>query len=109
MSKRINIQGQQFGELLALEFSKSKNTHATWKCLCMICNEITYISYGNLASGNTTKCASCGQKAISNGVVQDIEFALSRGDKITAISKHYKISRATVYRVKREMLCRKEN
>lgn len=100
MSKRVDITGQQFGDLLVLGFIKNKNTHALYKCLCMLCNKTTLKTYTNLKSGNSKSCQSCGQK-ISNGKTQDIEYDLSCGVKITNIAKKYQINRAVVYRVKK--------
>ena len=85
---------------MVLEFQKQENTHAKYKCLCMLCNTIIYVTASNLKSGNTKSCQSCGQK-ISNGLEQDIELALNNGERITNIAKKYNIDRSVIYRVKK--------
>lgn len=62
MSKRIDITGETFGNILVLEYFETKNTHAIYKCKCKLCNAPMIVSYSNLKSGNTKSCASCGQK-----------------------------------------------
>ena len=62
MSKRIDITGETFGNVLVLEYLQTINTHAMYKCKCKLCNSLMVASYSNLKSGNTKSCASCGQK-----------------------------------------------
>ena len=62
MSKRVDITGKTFGNVLVLEYLLTKNTHAMYKCKCILCNSFIVVSYSNLKSGNTKSCASCGQK-----------------------------------------------
>jgi hypothetical protein len=99
MSKRIDIKNKIYNDIYVLEFDKKLNTHARWKCLCMLCNKIIYVTYTNLASNNTKSCQSCGQE-ISNGLEQDIYWDLKKGLKISHISKKYNVARNVVYRVK---------
>lgn len=53
----IDITGQRFGKLVALERipSKDKNKHTNWKCQCD-CGNIAYIDLGNLMSGKSQSC-----------------------------------------------------
>ena len=102
MSKRIDITNQIFNDVLVLEFEKKENTHAKWKCLCMCCNKIMYVTYSNLINGNTKSCQSCGQK-ISNGLEQDILCEIIKGDRITHIAKKHNVNRGVVYRIKKEL------
>jgi len=102
MSKRIDITNQIFNDFYVLEYYKQINSHAKWKCLCMSCNEITYVTYTNLISGNSKSCQSCGQKIISNGVEQDIVFDIDKGDRISQISKKYNVDRGVIYRIKKQ-------
>lgn len=102
MSKRIDITNQIFNDIFVLEFNKEKNTHAEYKCLCMLCNKIIFTTYSNLMSGNTKSCQSCGQKRISNGLEQDISLELKNGSRISHLAKKYNISRNIVYRIKRD-------
>jgi hypothetical protein len=61
MGKRIDIKNKTFGNLKVLSFVCNRNTHAVWKVKCS-CGKVFEVIYTNLISGNTTKCASCGQK-----------------------------------------------
>jgi hypothetical protein len=103
MSKRVDIKNQIFNNIYVIEFDKKVNTYARWKCLCMLCNEVTYVTYSNLVSNNTKSCQKCGQK-ISNGLEQDIYWDLKKGLKISHIAKKYKVSRGAVYRIKNEVV-----
>lgn len=48
----VNIKGQKFGHLKAIEYDKEKKK---WKCLCD-CGNITYVALRNLRTGNTKSC-----------------------------------------------------
>jgi len=101
MSTRENLKNNIFGDILVLGFNKQVNTHAQWKCLCMLCNDLIYVTASNLKSGNTKCCQKCGQK-ISNGLEQDIFFELKSSAKISHVIKKFNISNSVVYRIKRE-------
>lgn len=62
MSKRIDITGQIFHDILVLEYIGTKKTNFVYKCLCMPCNSLMEVPYSNLKSGNTKSCVSCGRK-----------------------------------------------
>lgn len=53
----IDITGQRFGKLIALERipSKNKNKHTRWKCLCD-CGNTVSVDLGNLMSGKSKSC-----------------------------------------------------
>lgn len=53
--KRLNLKGQKYNRLTAIEFSYIKNKKTFWKCICDCGNEII-ISLGELRSGNTKSC-----------------------------------------------------
>jgi hypothetical protein len=101
VSKRVDIKNKIFNNIYVLEFDKAVKTHARWKCLCMLCNEITYKNYINLVSGNSKSCQRCGQK-ISNGLEQDIYWDLKKGLKVSHIAQKYKVCRQVVNRIKNE-------
>lgn len=103
MSARKDIKNRIFNDIYVLEFDREENTHARYKCLCMLCNKILYVNYINLKSGNTKSCQSCGQK-ISNGLAQDIQWQLVNGSRIVDISKMYNLSRSTIHRIKKQSL-----
>ncbi|MDQ7060936.1 MAG: hypothetical protein Q9M43_07250 [Sulfurimonas sp.] len=100
MSARIDIKGRIFHDVLVLEFEEQKNTHAKWKCLCMICNEVIYVTYSNLKSGNTKSCQKCGQKMTTYKQEAEIIAMLDSKDSIANIAKHFNFERNVVYRVR---------
>lgn len=101
MSNRIDIENKIFNDIKVLKFIEKQNTHAFYKCLCMLCNEITNATYSNLISGNTKSCAKCGQK-ISNGLEQDISLEMKHDKNISRIAKKYNVNRGVIYRIKKD-------
>jgi len=73
MSKRIDIRGEIFGNLLVLRFIESRNSHAFWKCKCLICRKATFSTYSNLKSGGAKSCQSCAQRKLPAEI--DIEIS----------------------------------
>lgn len=64
-SNRIDLTGQRFGRLTAIEYSgRSSDGQAKWKCICD-CGTIAFSSSGNLRSG---RMKSCGCLRRENGV-----------------------------------------
>lgn len=59
MSKRIDLTNRVFGKLTVIKFLRCQNTHAIWKAICS-CGKTLEIQSGNLISGNTNSCQSCG-------------------------------------------------
>ncbi|MBO7727891.1 MAG: hypothetical protein J6S50_05160 [Oscillospiraceae bacterium] len=55
MRKAIDLTGQRFGRLTALERAENKNCKATWRCLCDCGNETT-VRADSLISGDTQSC-----------------------------------------------------
>ena len=102
MSKRIDITNQIFNDIYVLKFERKKNTHAEYKCLCMLCNETLYVTYSNLKSGNTKHCQKCGQKKTNYVQELDIMKRLLDGESIAVISRDLELSRGVVYRVRKE-------
>ncbi len=99
MNVRVDIANQIFSNIYVLEFNKKQNTHAKWKCLCMLCNKLTYVTYSNLISGNSKSCQSCGQKVTNYKQDCEILEKFDNGCKISSIAKEYKINRAVVNRI----------
>jgi len=106
MSKRKDITGKIFNDMLVLEFSVQENTHAKYKCLCMLCGKIFTVTYSNLISGNTKSCSSCGKKSLSNGAEQDIFLKFKDGTKIAHLAKEYNVDRSVIYRITKEFKTR---
>ena len=70
----VNLINKRFENLLVVdkgpvvEVGKDKKKRKTWKCLCD-CGQITYVTSGDLTSGNTKSCGclkSIGEKQIAN-------------------------------------------
>jgi len=108
MSARHDLKDKIFGDLYVLEFSKQVNTHAQWKCLCMLCNELTYVTAPALILKNRKSCQSCGQKK-SNGFAQDVFWKLESGISALEIAKSLGICHHTVYRIKKDLKSLKIN
>jgi len=102
LSKRIDITGKIFNDIYVLKFERNKNTHAEYKCLCMLCNETMFATYSNLKSGNTNGCQKCGQK--KTNYIQEfyINQKLKNGMSIAAVARDLGPSRDVIYRVKKE-------
>ena len=99
MSKRIDITGKIFGDTWVLEFSEKRNTHAIWKCLCMICNEVYYPTYSNLKSGNTHACMHCSRKTTNYQEEYEIRQKYANKDSVAQIARDFNVSRGVVYRI----------
>lgn len=65
-SKFKDISGQQYGSLIALEpTSKRQHGRIIWKCLCLLCNQHTYINANNW--GRNIQCDKCAhEKDLTN-------------------------------------------
>lgn len=64
----IDLTGQRFGKLIALERAPSNHENARWKCLCD-CGAETIVSSTHLRSGHTQSCGcshSKGNEKIAN-------------------------------------------
>ena len=105
MSARVDIKGNIYSSILVLEYSETINTHAIWKCLCMECNSLLYVSYINLISGNTSRCHSCANSKINMVEKFEIKKRIDDGEIMTHIAKDLSISVDIVRRVKRKFIC----
>ncbi|MDX9744849.1 MAG: hypothetical protein RBT59_13590 [Arcobacteraceae bacterium] len=71
MSKRIDLTNKTFGKLTIIKFVKNKNTHAIWEAECS-CSKKIEVQSGNLISGNTRSCQSCGNT--THGKSKDVLY-----------------------------------
>lgn len=55
MSKRIDMTGQKYGRLTAIELDRVENNHTFWKCRCD-CGNIAIIDGAKMRSGHTKSC-----------------------------------------------------
>lgn len=60
MSKKLDLTGQRFGKLTALEVARSKQGFRAWLCLCDCGNQVT-IETDRLRNGNSKTCG-CSRK-----------------------------------------------
>ena len=71
-STMIDLTGQRFGKLVALDSPYTKNEQRVWRCLCD-CGRETFVLAGNLRKGNTMSCgcsASHGNEFIEQQLKQ---------------------------------------
>lgn len=61
MSRYIDLTGQQFGLLTAIERNGSTNGCTNWKCKC-ICGNYTIVRSSALLSGHKQYCEKCQEK-----------------------------------------------
>lgn len=60
---RIDIAGQRYGRLVAIEFDRVENGRTYWKCRCD-CGNIVSVNTGKLRDGHTQSCGCLAQEAI---------------------------------------------
>jgi len=99
MSKAIDIRGIIYHNLLPLRHVYTKHTHAVWKCKCLRCGKATYVTYSNIASGNSKSCASCGQKKLSKEQEKEVAKRYLDGEKIVDLARCFEVNRDVVYGV----------
>ena len=99
MSKRAELKGEIFTDLWVLDFEKQKNSHALWKCLCMQCNTLVYVTATNLLSNNSKACASCGRKSLTYAQEFTLIELYRSGLNKSQIAKELHVNRSVVYRV----------
>lgn len=61
MNPAIDITGERFGKLIALEKVQSKNNQTFWKCKCD-CGNICEVRTNSLKTGHTTSCGCISSK-----------------------------------------------
>ena len=96
MSKKLNLTGQIFGRLTALESVRVKNKSG-WKCVCIRGNECT-LATNTLTSGHTQSCGCLHREIISrrsttHGLTKTTEYKTWVEMKYRCLSsacKHYK-------------------
>lgn len=72
-SIRLDLTGQRFGRLVAVEFLCRLNLHSMWKCVCDCGNE-TIVTLNNLRKNHTTSCGcassrhTIGEKTSTHGL-----------------------------------------
>jgi hypothetical protein len=66
--KRIDITGQQFGDLTVIELSDKRSNNGTylWKCQC-ICGNIIYVLSTSLRAGYYKSCGCKQEEKRNNG------------------------------------------
>lgn len=61
---KLDITGQRFGRLKAMEFDHQMGNRAHWRCLCD-CGKETIIYLGNLRNGHTQSCGCLRKEILS--------------------------------------------
>ena len=97
MSARKNIKNCIFDNVLVLEYSETRDTHAIWKCKCLKCGDIFYPTYSNLKSGNTRSCIKCSKRKFSRETRDKIRSLFKAGG-ITKVQlgKDFGVHRSTI-------------
>ncbi|HYW90471.1 MAG TPA: HNH endonuclease signature motif containing protein [Chloroflexota bacterium] len=60
---RVDISGQRFGRLIAIEFAQRTNGSSQWRCRCD-CGSTKIVSLGNLRKGRVQSCG-CLQREVA--------------------------------------------
>jgi len=103
MSKRIDITGKIFNDILVLEYAKSDNPiHAQYKCLCMRCNRVFYNTYCNLVYGKRKSCRSCSNKKVNYPTEREIVERAKNGERVSHIAKDLNVNRDSINRILKE-------
>lgn len=72
MLAKIDITGQRFGRLVAMEPTKQrKNGNVIWKCLCD-CGKSHYVRLGDLKNSSTKSCGCLSKELSSKRTRKDI-------------------------------------
>ncbi|GIO13551.1 AP2 domain-containing protein [Cohnella xylanilytica] len=85
-SRRIDLKGQQFGELKVIQLSDKRNEHNTllWECLCS-CGNTTYVTGGSLRAGHYKSCGCKLVEKRDKGAREHIQTDRVDGTRITAL------------------------
>lgn len=86
MSKAIDLTGQRFGRLTAVEMvGRDKRDYILWKCKCDCGNEVTVIS-ASLRSGATTSCGCFRKELSSEKLKKQNQIACKGGTNICLLT-----------------------
>jgi hypothetical protein len=86
MPKRIDLTGQQFGELSVIKLSDKRNKYNTllWECLCS-CGNTAYVLGASLRAGNYKSCGCKQPIKRDRGARQHEETDRVNGTRKTAL------------------------
>ena len=97
LSKRIDITGQQFGELTVLGYAETIKSCAYWKCQCS-CGNIVKVRGDHLRHGQTKSCGCKVASYVSNS--RHISLVGKRFGRLSVISDCGKQGLDYVYKCK---------
>jgi len=85
-SRRIDLTGQQFGDLIVLGLSDKRNKYNTllWECQCR-CGKIIYVAGGSLRAGHYKSCGCKHAEKRDHGVKEHIKTDRVDGTRKTAL------------------------
>jgi hypothetical protein len=102
MRTYINLVGQKFGRLIAMERISSNSFGDTiWKCKCD-CGNIVFVSAKKLKSGNTQSCGCLNRERASE--MNRLPYGEAAFNKIEKNYKAHAIKLKVVYELTREQL-----
>lgn len=67
MSKKLDIAGNRFGYLTAIEYSHSENRRSIWKFQCELCNRPHLAMASDVKRGKIKSCGCAKNKGDKNG------------------------------------------
>ena len=97
LSKRIDITGQQFGELTVLGYAETIKSCAYWKCQCS-CGNIVKVRGDHLRHGQTKSCGCKVASYVSNS--RHISLVGKRFGRLSVISDCGKQGLDYIYKCK---------
>lgn len=85
--KRLQIEGERFGKLVALEPCGTKRGRVQWKCICD-CGRISEVSSSNLFNGRTTSCGCVGSLNIVKCINAQKDHELVEGTNLCLLNSN---------------------
>ena len=86
MSKAIDLTGQRFGRLTAVErVGTTKSRQSLWECKCDCGNEVTVLAY-TLKSGRTTSCGCFRKEESLKRIKNQNQFSCKEGTRIRSLT-----------------------
>ena len=65
--KKLDLTGKTFGNYKVLNIAETRNGKRMWKCECLLCGNIRYVSTNGLTSGRQKSCGCQSYKGEHNG------------------------------------------
>jgi Mor family transcriptional regulator len=102
MSARQDLTGQTFGDVKVLESAGTQGSQALYKCLCPKCKEPFFVTSSNLKHQMPKGCNQCRNsdlKKVTEDQEREILEKYKNGIFISDLTREYKMTRGTIYKV----------